>query len=168
MAFAADASAETITIRLVNGQTGKPMADKDVAVTFWWNDPSQPAGRQLVKVAMPDGAKETNISLDKDGRARVEIPAQATMVQVERGGQGGRVGDKKIRYSLCARKGDQFVLADRFGVKRLLVPLPELAQHGFVAETLCTPKQAVPAEPGEYVVLAVPDSCFPLCGNAVP
>jgi hypothetical protein len=173
MALGSIAPAQTFTVRLVNAKTGKPMANKDVTVSFWWDDPSKPADRRRVKVEMPGGLKASNVSpdnvsLDKHGEARVAIPPKATMVQVERALQAGRVDHKEVRYSVCHWTGDRFVYTNRFGVKAQLVPLDEVVQHGFVPETECAAKAPVVAAPGEYVVIAAPYSCFPLCGLDVP
>ena len=160
--------AQTLTLRMVDGRTGKPMANKDVTVSFWWDDPKRPEGKQRVHLDLRDVPYYHNVALDKQGVGHIDIPPQATLVEVTEGMHAGRVDDKRIRYSLCNRAGDHFVWVSQFKVKLLLVPLDEIANHGFVAETECTPKAPVGAAPGEYVVLAVPYKCFPLCGLDVP
>lgn len=159
--------AQELTVRMVDGNSGKPMANKDVTVSFWWDDPARPEGKQRVHLELGGVPYYHNVALDKQGVGHIDIPRQATLVEVTEGWHAGRVGDKRIRYSLCNRANDQYVWVSPFKVKYLLVPVDELEQHGFVAG-LCSPKALVGAAPGEYVVLAVPDKCFPLCGLDVP
>lgn len=162
------ATARTITVRLINGKTGKPLANKDVNVGFYWDDPTRPADRRRVPLDYPHSSPRINLSLDKNGTGQVTVPPRATFVHVVAGFQQGRVDAKVIRYTLCNRTSDQFVYQDRFGVKTLLVPIDAVLAHGFVPETACTPKEKPQAAPGEYVLLAVPYSCGLMCGLDVP
>ena len=91
------APAQTMTIRLVNGKTGKPLAKKDVTVSFWRDDPSLRKGVAGVQVK---GEEWVNISLDKHGIGLIDLPPLATKVQVVAGFREGRVDNIRIRYRL--------------------------------------------------------------------
>ena len=156
------APAQTMTIRLVNGKTGKPLAKKDVTVSFWRDDPSLRKGVAGVQVK---GEEWVNISLDKHGIGLIDLPPLATKVQVVAGFREGRVDNIRIRYRLCKLIGIQSTLKS---ANLQYVSLDEITTHGFIPETDCTPKLPVHAAPGEYVVMAVPYTCWPMCGFDVP
>jgi hypothetical protein len=164
LSFASLASAQMLTIRMINGNSGKPFANKNVFVTFWWDDPSQPPGRRRVRVGFPHDTGGTDIPLDDHGIGHIAIPPQATRVQVQ-SVENVVIYGKRGQYFLCNVTGNQFMEPDEFWTAgRQLVPLDLISSHGFVPQSGCTPKHAVRPAPGEFVVLAVPEHCWPLCG----
>jgi hypothetical protein len=164
IALAPIAPAQTLTIRMVNGITGRPFPNKNVFVTFWWDDPAQPLGRRRVRVGFPNDNGGTDIPLDQHGIGHIAIPPQASRVQVQSVENVVKYG-KRGQYSLCNTIGNQFKSRDEMWTAGLqIVPLDIVASRGFVPETNCTPKLPVHPAPHEFVVLAVPEHCWPLCG----
>lgn len=158
------ASAQSITIRMLDGNSGKPFANKNVFVTFWWDDPSQPPGERRVRVGFPHDSGGTDIPLDSHGVATVTIPPQATMVEVQ-SVENVVIYGKRGQYLLCNATGNQFLsTTERFAGGHRTVPLNLVSTRGFVPETDCKPRKPVTAAPGEYVLLALPEHCWPLCG----
>jgi hypothetical protein len=164
IALAPFAHAQTLTIRMVNGITGKPFPNKNVFVTFWWDDPAQPPGRRRVRVGFPNDTGGTDIPLDQHGIGHIAIPPKATRVQVDSVENVVKYG-KRGQYSLCNVIGNQFMSPEEMWTAgRQIVPLDIVGFHGFVPETNCMPKLPVHPASGEFLVLAVPEHCWPLCG----
>lgn len=153
-----------LRIRMLDGRSGKPFPDKNVFVTFWWDDPSQPAGKRRVRVGFPNDDGGTDVALDDHGIGTLAIPPQATRVQVQFVENVIQYG-KRGQYLLCNVKDNRYRSPEEILTgDGQLVPLDVIASHGFVPQTDCTPRLAVHPGPGEFVVLALPDHCWPLCG----
>jgi hypothetical protein len=161
---AACAPAQTLTIRMVDGNTGKPFPNKNVFVTFWLDDPTQPPGQRRVRVGFPHDTGGTDIPLDNHGIGYIAIPPTATWAQVQSVENVVTYG-KRGQYYLCNLVGHQFMSPDEMWTAGLqIVPLDVIAARGFVPQTNCSPKLPVHPAPHEFVVLAVPEHCWPLCG----
>ncbi len=158
------APAQTLTIRMVDGRTGKPFPNKNVFVTFWLDDPTQPPGRKRVRVGFPHDSGGTDIPLDEHGIGHIAIPPTAAMVQVQ-SVENVVIYGKRGQYYLCDVTGNQFKSPDEMWTAGLqIVPLDVIASRGFVPQTNCTPKLAVHPAPNEFVIMALPEHCWPLCG----
>src|ERR1039458_3922061 len=137
MSLASLAPAQTMTIRMVNGKSGKPLTKKDVNVSYWRDAPSLRKGVAEVPL---NGEEWANLTLDKYGIGHINIPPQATKVQVVAGFREGRVDNIRIRYRLCKLVGIQSTLKS---ANRQYVSLDEITTHGFIPETDCMPKLPV-------------------------
>ena len=159
--------AETITIRMVDGNTGKPIQKKTVSVRFWWDDPSRPVGKRRVPLGFGGPPTGFNVYLDENGIGHADRPPNATLIQVTNGLKNGDKSQygKPNRYSFCARKDERLLTPTEFWTNgQLLVPLEEVSSRGYVTPNGCTQSLSVHASPGEYVVLAVEDHCSGLLG----
>jgi hypothetical protein len=88
LALAVGLPAQTITLRLINGKTGKPFTKKNLNVTFWWEDPSSPNKDKWTQM---DGSfLGTDVYIDKTGVAHIPVPPQATRIQVREGPKIGK------------------------------------------------------------------------------
>jgi hypothetical protein len=156
------ARAETITIRMVDGNTGKPIKKKTVSVRFWWDDPSRPTGKRRVPLGFGGPPTGFNVYLDENGIGHADVPPNATLIEVTKGIKNGDKTQygKPNRYSFCARKDERLLTPSEFWTYgKLLVPLEEVSSRGYVMPDECTQSLNVKASPGEYVVLAVEDHC---------
>jgi len=161
------AHAQTITIRMVNGDTGKPLGNKNVGVMFRRDDPGLPPGRQHEPVTVAGDRLMIDVFLDKKGIGKVDVPPAAKMMEVIPAPHDGdaREYTKRSWFSACRVKPGQLLPKDpRFPALESLVPVNQVLANGFLPTTDCMPKLQVQVHPGEYVILAKPESCFPLCG----
>jgi hypothetical protein len=158
LAAAQTPTAQTLTIRMVDGSSGKPFGDKNVYISFWRADPSRRLG--VVIVPLNNGNPGIDIPLDKNGIGHVDIPPQAETVKVERVENVVKYG-KRGQYNICRVIGNQYTPNPGLGQ---LVPLTEVAAHGYVPETQCTPQLPPHPAPGEFIFMAVTEHCAPLCG----
>jgi hypothetical protein len=156
------AASETLTIRLVEGKSGKPIREKTVAVAFYVDDSSLTNGRR--RVALPDGTFWTNLALDKDGLGTIQVPAGATIVEVGKGqdNDGLKATEKAIQLDLC-QGSPSFTKADAgFQYGRV----NEILSSGLVAsDPDCQPRLKAPVVPGQFVVMAWPPSRLALPGG---
>jgi hypothetical protein len=160
--YAQPAAIQTLTIRLVEGKSGKPIREKTVSVAFYVEDLSMTNGRR--RVALPDGTFWTNLALDKDGLATIEAPAGATIVEVGKGldNDGLKTTEKAIQLDLC-QGSPSFTKADAgFQYGRI----SEILSTGVVAsDPNCQPRLKAPVVPGQFVVMAWPPSRLALPGG---
>jgi hypothetical protein len=162
------AQAQTITIRMLDGNTGKPIKKKTVSVRFWWDDPSRPVGKRRVPLGFGGPPLGFNVVLDDNGVGHADVPPNATLMQVTYGIKNGDASQygKPNAYSFCGTKDDRLETPDEFWTKgKLLVPLDEILSRGYVTPDICTASLKAPVSPGEYVVMAVEDHCTLGCGN---
>jgi hypothetical protein len=131
---------QTLTIRLINGKSGKPMRNKNLKVTFWWENPAiqhkdkwSPLGDQ--------GGTEVNVG--KTGEAQIQIPPNATKIEVEEGLKAGKE-PYRVPYFDCNDDGFQ------------MLSLDEVLRQGFVHRNSCSQKLKVVAVPGQIVLFAMP------------
>jgi hypothetical protein len=156
------AAAQTMTIRLVEAKSGKPIHNKTVSVAFYVEDSSMTNARR--RVALPDGKFWTNLALDKDGRGGIQVPQGATIIEVGKGldEDGSKTTEKAIQLDLC-QGSPGFTKPDSgFQYGRV----EEVLRTGSVAnDPDCQPRLKVPAVPGEFVVMAWPPSRLGLPGG---
>jgi len=167
MALGSVVQAETITIRMVDGNTGKPIKKKTVSVRFWWDDPSRPEGKRRVPLGFGGLPAGFNVYLNENGVGHADVPASATLIQVTKGIKNGDKTQygKPTAYSFCARKDEKLQTPSEFWTYgKLLVPLEVVSSRGYVMPDECTPSLKVQPSPGEFVVLAVEDHCGSLLG----
>jgi hypothetical protein len=139
MTFVPMIAAQTLTIRLVNAKTGKPMKNKNVKVEFWWDDPSSPNNDKRT----PINFLGTDVYIDKNsGVGHIEIPQQATFVEVS---EGSKIGKEpyRVAYETCNAVGKQ-------------IPLADVLRLGYVPENTCSKSIKVKATAGEYVFFGLP------------
>ena len=152
----------TMTLRLVEARSGKPIRGKTVSVAFYLEDSSMTNGRR--RVAFPDGTFWTNLALDKDGLGTIQIPAGATIVEVGKGlnNDGLKATEKAIQVDLC-QGSPGFTKPDSgFQYGRV----EDVLRTGVLADDPdCLPRLKVPAAPGEFVVMAWPPSRNPLASG---
>ncbi|MGA7340084.1 MAG: hypothetical protein WBE72_10485 [Terracidiphilus sp.] len=156
------AAAQTMTIRLVDAKTGKPIRDKMVSIAFYVEDPSMINSRR--RVAYPDGQFWTNLAVDKEGFGAIQVPKGATIVEVGKGldNDGTRTTEKAIHLFMCQGKPEFTKPDSGFQYGRVA----EVLATGFVArDPDCQPRLKVPAAPGQFVVMAWPPSTIPLSGG---
>lgn len=159
VAAQAPSSSPTMTIRLVDARSGKPIRDKIVNVAFYADDPTMTNGRR--RVAYPDGQLWTNLTLDKDGLGAIQVPPGATIVEVGKGldNDGTKDTEKGIDLFMC-RCEPEFTKPDAgFQYGRVA----DVLAFGLVAKDPdCQPRLKVPVTPGQFVVMAWPPSRNPL------
>ncbi len=135
------ASAEMLTIRLVHGKSGKPVTNKNVTVTFWWEDPESPNKDKWTPMGSLFGG--TELYIDKTGAGHIEIPAKAAKVEVR---AGPKIGSDPFRipYEVCNEH-----LPGLLSIKQVLI-------EGFVDGDQCNKKLSVKPQPGVIVFFAIP------------
>jgi hypothetical protein len=152
----------TMTIRLVDAKTGKPMHDKIVSVAFYVEDGSMTNGRR--RVAYPNGQFWTNLPVDKDGLGSIQVPQGATIVEVGKGldNDGTKITEKGIQLFMC-QGAPEFTRADSgFQYGRV----GDVLATGLIAKDPdCQPRLKIPVAPGQFVVMAWPPSWNPLAGG---
>jgi hypothetical protein len=138
--FVASAPAQTLTIRLINGKTGKPLGNKNVNVSFWWEDPTRPYKDKWVGLNPFLGA---DVYIDKAGTGHIQIPPNATRISVR---PGSRVGNEPFRipYIACSNPS------------AFDVPVEAVLRSGFVPANECKANLNVKTTSGEIVYLATP------------
>jgi hypothetical protein len=158
---AAQTPTQSLTIRLVEAKTGKPIRNKTVSVAFYTEDSSMTNGRR--RVALPDGSFWTNLEVDKDGLGSIQVPAGATLVEVGKGldNDGSKVTENAIHLDMC-QGSPGFTKPDSgFQYGRV----EDVLRTGFVAyDPECQPRLKTPAGPGQFVVMAWPPSRLALPG----
>jgi len=118
--------AQTITIRLLNAKTGKPMNNK--MVTFDWMD---------------EKLDQPVIRSNDQGMGTVEIPAGQSKFSLRAGPRVGKEPDR-IPYIDCNESKAE-----------LFIQVSSVLQNGLVLRNTCGPKSAV-AKPGEIVFWSLP------------
>jgi hypothetical protein len=114
-------SAQSITVRLLDGKTGKPIADKNITVRW---DSDRTIGGTVVRIG-------------KDGTGHVDVPRNATGFLLMEGPKGGSESNR-LAYSDCnVRVGPYNSVSD-------------VLSHGVVPGNTCS-KKAVISEPGVIV-----------------
>jgi hypothetical protein len=128
---------QTITVRLLNGKTGKPMADKNVR--FLWDD------------RFPTSVDVVHIG--KDGTAYVTVPKGAKTFSLEEGPKAGKEAGR-IAYADCTVGGAQAAEnpASPTSIAKVL-------GTGVVLPNICS-KRIVPPEPGVIVFWGLPRPWF--------
>jgi hypothetical protein len=149
------AAAQTMTLRLVEARSGKPIRNKTVSIAFYVEDSSKSNGRR--RVAFTDGSFWTNLAVDKDGFGAIAVPAGATIVEVGKGldNDGSKITENAIHLDMC-QGSPGFTKPDSgFQYGRV----EEILRVGVVAyDPECQPKLKTPAGPGQFVVMAWPPS----------
>jgi hypothetical protein len=151
----AQTPARTLTVRLVEAKSGKPIRNKMVSIAFYVEDPSMPGGRR--RVALLDGQFWTNLAIDKDGLGSIQVPRGATIVEVGKGldTDGSKNTENAIHLDMCPDHPD-FTQADS-GYQYARVE--DVLRTGYVAKDPdCQPRLKTPAAPGQFVVMAWPPS----------
>jgi hypothetical protein len=157
--YAPCAHAQTVTIRLVEAKSGKPIRNKTVSIAFYVEDASMSNGRR--RVAFPDGSFWTNLDIDKEGLGAIAVPKGATIVEVGKGlnNDGLKSTEKATDLFLCQDHPD-FTRPDagyEYG------RVEEVLRTGYMLKNPdCQPRLKVPAAPGQFVVVAWPPSRNPL------
>jgi hypothetical protein len=128
---ASSLTAQSITLRLVNGKNGKPMSDQNVAVS--WDD-------SFIAI---------QVRVDRDGRAVLAIPP-GTLRVTFRGGSSKGKEPNRVAYLDCNSSLTSLAAAD--------LSLNQILAHGFVAKNQCSRKVQPVAKPGEVIFLAEPRS----------
>jgi len=140
LALATSSSAQTIAIRLVNGDTGKPFTNQNVNVTFWWEDPASPNKDKRTEIGSQSGI---DVYIDKTGIGHIEIPSKATLLAVR---EGSKIG----------KEPDRIAYADCNGQMPSLIPIADVLEHGFIPGNSCNKNLKVKVSPGEVVYLGKP------------
>ncbi len=132
LAFAACSPAQTITLRLANGKTGKPFTKKNLNVTFWWQDSIQPEEDKWTQV---DGSfLGTDAIYHKTGVAHIPLPPQATRIEVREGSKIGKE-PSMIPYFDCNGHMPQ------------MIPVTDVLERGFIASNECSKNLRVKVSP---------------------
>ncbi len=148
-------AAQTMTIRLVEAKTGKPIRNKMVSIAFYVEDASMPDGRR--RVALSDGPFWTNLAIDKDGLGSIQVPQGATIVEIGKGldNDGSKITENAIHLDMC--QGSPGFTQPDSGFQYARVQ--DVLRTGSVAhDPDCQPRLKTPATPGEFVVMAWPPS----------
>lgn len=118
--------AQTITIRLLNAKTGKPMKDK--MVTFDW---------------MNEKLDQSVIRSDDQGMGKVEIPSGQRKFSLQAGPKVGKE-PYRIPYFDCNDLKTEWD-----------IQVPQVLEKGFVLRNTCG-QQSTLAKPGEIVFWLLP------------
>jgi hypothetical protein len=139
-ALAIQAGAQTITVRLINGKTGKAMKNKNVKVTFWWEDP---ASRDKDKRKPLGNWGGTDVYIGKQGTGHIDIPQKATLVEI---GAGSKIGKEPFRvpYFDCTEST----------LPR--IPVADVLARGFIPVNSCNKNLKIRVAPGEIIYLGDP------------
>jgi hypothetical protein len=126
VALPAPLPAQTITIRLLDGKTGRFLSDKNV--TLLWSPDYFPPG--------------SVIYFDKDGIGTVKVPSGSEFF-IMRGGP--KIGKEpyRIPFINCNASMSE------------MIRVSEVLKRGYVPGNTCSKKTAVP-RPGEIVFWAIP------------
>jgi hypothetical protein len=127
MVLSAPLAAQTITIRLLNGKSGRPLTNKNV--TLLWPPDFLPW-------------EGTVVYIGKDGTGKVEIPAGAKYISVV---GGAKIGKEPNRIP--------FLNCNAQDVQRL--DIAQVLKNGYIPGNACSSKSAAP-RPGEIVFWAMP------------
>ena len=119
-------AAQTITVRMLNGKSGRPLSNKNV--TLVWSPDFSPLG--------------TVVHLGKDGTGTAEIRGDAELFRMIPGPKAGKEPDR-IPYIDCNEP-----MMERVQISQVL-------KTGFVPGNACGKKSAIP-RPGEIVFWAMP------------
>jgi hypothetical protein len=126
-------SAQTLTIRLLNAKSGKPI--KEQSVTLEWAKDTQHANE------FPN----SDITVDKEGVGHVEVPSGASGFSLLPGDKAGKTPGR-FAYFNCNDAG--------------LILVEEVIQIGVVPKNGCGTMN-VPRQKGQVVFWAVPNSFLP-------
>jgi hypothetical protein len=119
-------TAQTITVRMLNGKTGKPLSNKNV--TLRWSPHFDPPG--------------SVVNSGKDGVATAEVPLGAKMFWVMGGPKVGN-DPNRIPYINCNAPME------------MTLQVEQVLKNGYVPGNTCSKKSAV-SRPGEIVFWAMP------------
>jgi hypothetical protein len=126
-------SAQTLTIRLLNAKSGKPI--KEQSVTLEWSKDTQHSNE------FPN----SEITVDKEGVGHVEVPSGASGFALLPGDKPGKTPGR-FAYFNCNDAG--------------LILVEEVIQIGVVPKNGCG-GVTVPRQKGQVVLWAVPNSILP-------
>jgi hypothetical protein len=140
LAFGTYVSAQTITLRLVDGNTGKPFSKQNLHVTFWWEDPSSPNKDKWRPLNWPEDGME--VYVDKTGVAHIPVPAKATKIDVREGLKIGK-DPYRVPYLDCTATFP-------------LISIADVLERGFVPENRCNKNLNVKSSPGEFIFFGKP------------
>ncbi len=118
--------AQTITIRLLNAKTGKPMVDK--MVTFDW---------------LNEKLDQSVVRSDDQGMGTVEIPVEQRKFSLQAGPRVGKEPNR-IPYIDCNESKTE-----------LFIQVSSVLQNGLVLRNTCGQQSAV-AKPGEIAFWLLP------------
>jgi hypothetical protein len=119
-------SAQTITIRILNGKSGRPLSNKNV--TLYWSPDFAPLG--------------TVVHLGNDGIGTVEVPVGSEILTMM---GGPKVGKEPYRIP--------FINCNEPMTEK--IQIAHVLKDGHVPANVCSKKSAVP-RPGEIVFWAMP------------
>jgi hypothetical protein len=122
-------SAQTLTIRLLNAKSGKPMQNKNVTLTW-----------------CPDCSARSEVFIGKDGTGHVVVPPGTNTLSMT---VGPKIGNEpyRIAFIRCNEPAGAPIPAR--------IPVAEVLEKGMVPQNTCGHKSVAP-KPGEIVFWGLP------------